>query len=190
MYRDLRISVPRRLEVDRPSKLGPSNFPTSIDQLKLLEYSSVPAGGQLEADLKKYYSIMSNVAGNTATQQDLTTLKDLMVRVRNYILTEDDYNLLADSIRTTQQYLINSMDAADGNYELISTIADQLVDQINDWSEWLQLEIGTLASQQGLGAPVYFGEVSPGPSAIGYLWVDESLDDDFIAPTLSFSEGG
>lgn len=185
-YNDLKISVPRRLEVEAPANLGPSRFPTNVDQLKLIEYSSVPAGGQLEADLRQYYTLMSSVASNNATHQDLTTLKDLMVRIRNYILTEDDYNLMADSIRTTQQYLINSMQAADSNYELISSVAQQLVDQLNDWSDWLQKEIATLGATKGLGAPVIFGQTSPGPSALGYLWVDESLDDDYIAPAISF----
>lgn len=185
-YSDLKISVPRRLEVDPPAELGPSKFPSNIDQLKLIEYSSVPAGGQLEEDLRQYYTLMASVASNNASNQDLTTLKDLMVRIRNYILTEDDYNLMADSIRTTQQYLINSLQAADGNYELISVVAQQLVDQLNDWSEWLQDEISTLAATKGLGAPVVYGEVNPGSSALGYLWIDESLDDDYIAPALSF----
>lgn len=185
-YQDIKISVPRRLEVEPPSKLGPSRFPSAIDQLKLIEYSSVPAGGQIESDLRQYYTLLASVASNNASHQDLTTLKDLMVRIRDYILTEDDYNLLADSVRTTQQFLINSMEAADGNYELISSVAQQLTDQINEWSIWLQSEIATLGATKGLGAPVIFGEVNPGPSAMGYLWVEE-LSDDFVAPVLSFN---
>lgn len=185
-YQDIKISVPRRLEVEPPSKMGPSRFPSAIDQLKLIEYSSVPAGGQIESDLRQYYTLLASVASNNASHQDLTTLKDLMVRIRDYILTEDDYNLLADSVRTTQQFLINSMEAADGNYELISSVAQQLTDQINEWSIWLQSEIATLGATKGLGAPVIFGEVNPGSSAMGYLWVEE-LSDDFVAPVLSFN---
>ena len=186
-YQDLKISVPRRLEVEPPKKLGPSQFPSNVDQLKIIEYSSVPAGGQLENDLRQYYTLLASVASNNASHQDLTTLKDLMVQIRNYVLTEDDYNLMADSIRTTQEYLVKSMEAADGNYELISAVAEQLVDQLNDWSVWLQEEIATLASKKGLGAPVVYSEASPGPSAIGYLWIDDNLSDDYIAPILSFN---
>ena len=186
-YQDLKISVPRRLEVEPPQKLGPSQFPSNVDQLKMIEYSSVPAGGQLENDLRQYYTLLASVASNNASQQDLTTLKDLMVQIRNYVLTEDDYNLMADSIRTTQEYLVKSIEAADGNYELISAVAEQLVDQLNDWSVWLQKEIATLAAKQGLGAPVVYSEVSPGPSAIGYLWIEDNISDDYIAPILSFN---
>lgn len=186
-YQDLKISVPRRLEIEPPQKLGPSQFPSNVDQLKMIEYSSVPAGGQLENDLRQYYTLLANVASNNASHQDLTTLKDLMVQIRNYVLTEDDYNLMADSIRTTQEYLVKSIEAADGNYELISAVAEQLVDQLNDWSVWLQGEIATLASQQGLGAPVVYSESSPGSSAIGYLWIDDNVSDDYIAPILSFN---
>ena len=186
-YQDLKISVPRRLEVEPPQKLGPSQFPSNVDQLKIIEYSSVPAGGQLENDLRQYYTLLASVASNNASHQDLTTLKDLMVQIRNYVLTEDDYNLMADSIRTTQEYLVKSLEAADGNYELISAVAEQLVDQLNDWSAWLQREIATLAAKQGLGAPVIYSELNPGPSAIGYLWVDDNISDDYIAPILSFN---
>lgn len=185
-YQEIKISVPRRLKVDPPASLGPSKFPTNVDQLKLIEYSSVPAGGQLESDLRQYYTLLASVASNNASHQDLTTLKDLMVRIRDYVLTEDDYNLMADSIRTTQEYLRNSMEAADGNYELISAVAQQLTDQLNEWSLWLQSEIATLGAKQGLGAPVIFGEVNPGPSAMGYLWVNEGIPEDFIAPVMSF----
>lgn len=186
-YQDLKISVPRRLEVEPPQKLGPSQFPSNVDQLKIIEYSSVPAGGQLENDLRQYYTLLASVASNNASHQDLTTLKDLMVQIRNYVLTEDDYNLMADSIRTTQEYLVKSLEAADGNYELISAVAEQLVDQLNDWSVWLQREIATLAAKQGLGAPVIYSELNPGPSAMGYLWVDDNISDDYIAPILSFN---
>ena len=48
---DLKIQVPRRLEIDPPANVGPSKFPSVVDQLKVIEYSSVPSGGQLEKDL-------------------------------------------------------------------------------------------------------------------------------------------
>lgn len=184
---DLKITVPRRMEVDPPANVGPSQFPSNIDQLKLIEYSSVPAGGQLEKDLQTYYNLLGSIASNNGSPQDLVTLKSLMVRIRNYVLTEDDYNLMADAIRTSQGYMIASMEAADGNYELISVVAQQLVDQLNEWSLWLQEELATLAAEQGLGAPVIYGEQAPGPSAVGYLWINDNLPDDYIASRISFN---
>lgn len=185
---NLRIEVPRRIPVSDPAKIGPSTFPSEVDQIKLIEYSAVPAGGKLEEDLKEYYTLLRSVATNNATEDDIVALKNIMVRVRNYVLTEDDYNLLADSVRTTQEYLLKSMEAADGNYELISVVASQTLEQINEWSYWLQKEIATLASEKGLGGAVVYGDVSPGPSAFGYLWVNTDYDDDYVAPGLFFDE--
>lgn len=186
--KELEITVPRRLEVDPPANIGPSKFPSSIDQLKVIEYSSIPAGGQLESDLHDYYSLLANVANNTASEQDLVKLKEIMLRVRNYVLTEDDFNLMADAVRTTQSYIKASLDAADGNYELVSSVAQQLVDQINDWSTWLEGELAKLATGQGLGAPVIYSEAAPNPSAIGYLWLNTYLGDDYIAPTIFWTD--
>lgn len=186
MRPELNISIPRRLEIDPPANTGPSKFPSVIDQLKVIEYSSVPAGGQLEKDLSRYYSIMANVAQNTASEQDYVALKEIMLRVRNYVLTEDDFNLMADAVRTTQTYLKTSMEAADGNYELISVVAEQFVNQINEWSEWLEKELAKIAVNKNWGAPVIYGANRPNPSAIGYLWINNSLPDSYIAPLMTF----
>lgn len=185
---EFNVEVPRRLVVDPPAQVGPSKFPATVDQLKLIEYSSVPAGGKLEQDLRDYYTIMSSVASNNASEQDLVALKELMLRVRNYVLTEDDFNLMADAIRTTQSYVLASIEAADGNYELVSTVTQQYVNQLNEWSEWLEQELAQVAVNKNLGAPIIYSETSPGPSAFGYLWVDLSLDDNYIAPMLDFNE--
>lgn len=187
---ELNVAIPRRLPIDPAALTGPSKFPTTIDQLKLIEYSSVPAGGKLEQDLHDYYAIMANVASNNASEQDLVALKELMVRVRNYVLTEDDFNLMADAIRTTQSYVLASIEAADGNYELVSVVTQQYINQLNEWSKWLEDELAKIATRTSWGAPVIYSEDNPGPSAFGYLWVDTSLDDDFIAPLIDFSGEG
>lgn len=183
---ELQVSIPRRLEVDPPANTGPSKFPSVVDQLKVIEYSSIPAGGQLEKDLHDYYAIMANVAQNTATEQDYVSLKELMLRVRNYVLTEDDFNLMADAVRTTQSYVKSSIEAADGNYELISVVAQQFVDQINEWSLWLEGELSRIAANKNWGAPVIYGEKRPDPSAIGYLWINNTMPDTYIAPLINF----
>lgn len=185
---NLEITVPRRLEIDPPAKIGPSKFPSAIDQLKIIEYSSIPAGGQIETDLSNYYSLMARIASNSASEQDLISLKEIMLRVRNYVLTEDDFNLMADAVRTTQSYVKAAVEAADGNFELVSSVAQQIVDQINDWSTWLQSELAQIAVNKNWGAPVIFGSQNPGPSAIGYLWINNELPDDYIAPTLVFDQ--
>ncbi len=187
-YKKLDVTIPRRLEVDPPANIGPSKFPSAVDQLKVIEYSSVPAGGQLERDLREYYLLVSSVAGNTASEQDLVRLKEIMLRVRNYVLTEDDFNLMADAVRTTQSYLKAALDAADGNFELVSSVAQKLVDQINDWSSWLEGELANIATNKNWGAPVIYSEQSPNPSALGYLWLNTYLGDDYVAPAMFWNQ--
>lgn len=78
------------------------------------------------------------------------------------------------------------MEAADGNYELISVVAEQFVNQVNEWSEWLEKELAKIAVNKNWGAPVIYGANRPNPSAIGYLWINNSLPDSYIAPLMTF----
>jgi len=181
------ISIPNIIDVGRPADLGPSVFPNSVDQLKLINYSAVPAGGQIEKDLEQYYLYMSKVASNTASESDLIALKQLMVRVREYIVTEDDFNLMADSVRTTQEYLLNALQAENRNFSVISEVAQSLADNLNAWSIVLQEELAKLAAEGGTaGAPVIYSVTNPGNSALGYLWINRELGEDFQAPPISY----
>lgn len=181
------VSIPNIIDVGRPKDLGPSVFPNSVDQLKLINYSAVPAGGQIEKDLQQYYLYMSKVASNTASESDLVSLKQLMVRVREYIVTEDDFNLMADSVRTTQEYLLNALQAENRNFSVISEVAQSLADNLNAWSTVLQEELAKLAAEGGTaGAPVIYSKMSPGNSALGYLWIDREMEESYIAPPLSY----
>lgn len=182
----LEISLPRKIDIGKPADLGPSVFPNSVDQLKLINYSSVPAGGQIENDLRNYYRYLAKVASNTATEQDLVSMKSLMVRIREYVVTEDDFNLMADAVRTTQEYMLNALDAESQSFDKISEVAQQLSDQLNDWSVAFQKEIAENAKEGTTGAPVVFSSMHPGTSALGYLWLDTEVGENYIAPTLSF----
>lgn len=183
---EINIQLPQRLEIPRPADIGPSVFPGAVDQLKLIQYSAVPAGGQLERDLRNYYGYMSKVASNTATEQDLASLKALMVRVREYIVTEDDFNLMADAVRTTQEYLLNAIGEEAKNFSTISEVARQLAENLNNWSEVFQDELAKVQSKGTSGAPVVYSVNHPGSSALGYLWINREVGENYIAPTLSF----
>lgn len=180
------IKIPQRLEIPRPADIGPSVFPGAVDQLKLIQYSAVPAGGQLEKDLHNYYAYMSKVASNTASEQDLVSLKALMVRVREYIVTEDDFNLMADAVRSTQEYMLNAISEESKNFTSIAEISRQLSDNLNAWSATFQQELAKVQSKGTTGAPVVYSVEHPGSSALGYLWINREIGENFIAPTLSF----
>lgn len=183
---EINIKIPQRLEIPRPADIGPSVFPGTVDQLKLIQYSAVPAGGQLERDLHNYYAYMSKVASNTASEQDLVSLKALMVRVREYIVTEDDFNLMADAVRTTQEYMLNAISEESKNFTSVAEVARQLSDNLNNWSEVFQLELAKVQSKGTSGAPVVYSVQHPGSSSLGYLWINREIGENYIAPTLSF----
>lgn len=183
------ITFPRRLEIPKPARIGPSVFPGSVDQLKLINYSSVPAGGQIEQDLKNYYMLLSNVASNQATEEELLSLKALMVRIREYVVTEDDFNLMADAVRTTQEYLLNAIDQEANNFTAITQVASQLITEINNWTAAFEADLAAAqAAGTALGAPVVFSSTQPTSPAggFGYLWIDSNVGEEFIAPMLSF----
>jgi len=185
----ININIPNVIDVGRPADLGPSVFPNSIDQLKLINYSAVPAGGQIENDLRQYYLYMSKVASNSASEAELIALKQLMVRIREYIVTEDDFNLMADAVRTTQEYLLNALDAESRNFGVITDVAEQLAENLNNWSIAFQEELAANQAATGTtGAPVIYSQTHPGNSALGYLWINRELSEDYIAPSLSFDE--
>lgn len=182
----INIKIPQRLDIPRPADIGPSVFPGAVDQLKLIQYSAVPAGGQLEKDLHNYYAYMSKVASNTASEQDLVSLKALMVRVREYIVTEDDFNLMADAVRSTQEYMLNAISEESKNFTSIAEISRQLAANLNAWSVTFQQELAKVQSKGTAGAPVVYSVDHPGSSALGYLWINREIGENFIAPTLSF----
>lgn len=185
----INVNLPKRLDIPTPARIGPSAFPGSVDQLKLINYSSVPAGGQIEHDLRNYYTLMAKVASNVATEAELLSLKSLMVRVREYVVTEDDFNLMADSVRATQEFLLSALDQESNNFTAITQIMESFAIQLNNWSEAWQQDLNN-AQKKGtaLGAPVIFGGNQPsGPAGgFGYLWVNNEVSDGFVAPDLSW----
>lgn len=187
--KEINIQFPRRAEIPKPARIGPSVFPGSVDQLKLINYSAVPAGGQIERDLKNYYMLLSNVASNQATEEELLSLKALMVRIREYVVTEDDFNLMADAVRTTQEYLLAALDQETNNFTAITQVASNLMEEINNWSAAFERDLAAAqVTGTALGAPVVYSSTQPTSPAggFGYLWLKTDLDEDYVAPMLSW----
>lgn len=187
---EIDINIPEKIEVSPPPQMGPSQFPTAIDQLKTIEYSSVPSGGQLEKDLHRYHTLMASISSNTASEQDYVSLKEIMLRVRNYVLTEDDFNLMADAVRNTQYYLREALDNSHSNFYAISSLVADFQASLNDWSKWLAEEVNQVTSKSDIGGKVFISDIAPPKSAFGYIWVDTSLPDDYIAPALGTDRSG
>jgi len=185
----INVQLPKRLDIPTPARIGPSAFPGSVDQLKLINYSAVPAGGQIEHDLRNYYTLLAKVASNTASEEELLSLKALMVRIREYVVTEDDFNLMSDAVRTTQEFLLAALDQESNNFTAITQVMESFATQLNNWSEAWQKDLNNAQTKgTALGAPVVFGAERPTTpaGAFGYLWVNNEVRNDFVAPDLSW----
>jgi len=84
-----------------PVPLGISSFPEQIDILKVLDFSNEADG---KAKLTAYYTAMSNYYANPSTD-NLSALDSAANDAKAYILTDEDYNKLAQSVMNTQLYL-------------------------------------------------------------------------------------
>lgn len=142
---NINLSLPQSLEsIDVPVQVGPSSFPNNIDQLKTIDYSSIPEDNILEQKLSRYYQLLSIISSNNATEKEISELQRIMLDVRNYVLTEEDFNLMADAVRTTQIYLKNAADANVNNYTAMTTAIKVLSDELNQWTQHLNNMIETL----------------------------------------------
>lgn len=99
------------VQLTKPSTINtgnPSAFPMSEDVFKNLNYESA-AQSELNTQMKQYYDILSKVMGGSATTQDIANLENLTTQIRDYVLTDDDYNLVIGALQNMQAYVIRFM---------------------------------------------------------------------------------
>ena len=84
---------------------GQSNFPTTTDNFKSLTYQSAGTTAAIKAKIEQYHTLMIKFGNGTATAADLTTVKALMVDIRDHVLTEDDLNLMVDALKKIEEYI-------------------------------------------------------------------------------------
>lgn len=84
-----------------PVPLGISSFPEQIDVLKILDFSNEADGKE---KLTAYYTAMANYYADPSTA-NLNLLNSAANDAKAYILTDEDYNKLAQSVMNTQLYL-------------------------------------------------------------------------------------
>lgn len=87
---------------------NPSSFPMREDVFKNLNYQSA-AQSELNSQMKQYYDILSKIMGGTATTQDIANLETITSEIREYVLTDDDYNLVIGALQNMQAYVIRFM---------------------------------------------------------------------------------
>lgn len=117
---------------------SPSQFPITEDSFKIIEMEYQTP--DLE-NIQEYYRLLNKVTTNgSATFQDLEKLQRLANEIKQYVLTDEDYNLMVGSIREMEAYILRFM------YRDISAKAaamdDALEIAINEFNTFMeQLEI-------------------------------------------------
>lgn len=99
------------VQLTKPSTINtgnPSAFPMSTDVFKNLNYESA-AQSELNTQMKQYYDILSKVMGGNATPQDIANLENITSQIREFVLTDDDYNLVVGALQNMQAYVIRFM---------------------------------------------------------------------------------
>lgn len=99
------------VELTKASQINvgnPSEFPLAKDNFKGLNYQSA-ANSDLNQYLALYYSIMNKIMAGTSTPTDIQTLTSLTTQIREYVLTDEDYNLVIGALQNMQTYILNFM---------------------------------------------------------------------------------
>ena len=87
---------------------NPSVFPLAKDNFKGLNYQSA-SKSELKTQLAEYYAIMNRIMAGTKTDADLANLTTLTTQIREFVLTDEDYNLVVGALQNMQTYILNFM---------------------------------------------------------------------------------
>ena len=87
---------------------NPSAFPLAKDSFKGLNYQSA-SKSELKTQLAEYYAIMNRIMAGTKTDADLANLTTLTTQIREFVLTDEDYNLVVGALQNMQTYILNFM---------------------------------------------------------------------------------
>lgn len=143
----------------KPVPLGISSFPEQIDILKILDFSTETDGKE---KLTAYYTAMANYYASPTTV-NLTALDSAANDAKSYILTDEDYNKLAQSVMNTQLYLKQYLPQ-------ISAVSQAQVDSIISNADSYYI-------QNAQAYTIFEGTSQPSAVTIGgtnknYMWFD------------------
>lgn len=123
--------------------LSNSKFPHDLDSLKLLNWTSKPVTSKVQQDLTKYYEILSKINAGTVRIEEIDSLKGLLPRIEDYVLTEKDYNTLASAVYNLELYILNycNEDLKDKS-DLLDRFLDDFTTSLNEWGKRLNNRLG------------------------------------------------
>ena len=59
--------------------------------------------------MKEYYEILARIMGGNTKSGDMQQLENLTGQIREFVLTDDDYNLVIGALQNMQTYVISFM---------------------------------------------------------------------------------
>ena len=99
------------VQLTKPTTINtgnPSAFPMAADVFKNLNYQTAQQS-ELNTQMKEYYEILARIMGGNTKSGDMQQLENLTGQIREFVLTDDDYNLVIGALQNMQTYVISFM---------------------------------------------------------------------------------
>ena len=99
------------VQLTKPTTINtgnPSAFPMAADVFKNLNYQTAQQS-ELNTQMKEYYEILARIMGGNTKSGDMQQLENLTGQIREFVLTDDDYNLVIGALQNMQTYAISFM---------------------------------------------------------------------------------
>ena len=99
------------VQLTKPTTINtgnPSAFPMAADAFKNLNYQTAQQS-ELNTQMKEYYEILARIMGGNIKSGDMQQLENLTGQIREFVLTDDDYNLVIGALQNMQTYVISFM---------------------------------------------------------------------------------
>ena len=99
------------VQLTKPTTINtgnPSAFPMAADVFKNLNYHTAQQS-ELNTQMKEYYEILARIMGGNTKSGDMQQLENLTGQIREFVLTDDDYNLVIGALQNMQAYIISFM---------------------------------------------------------------------------------
>ena len=99
------------VQLTKPTTINtgnPSAFPMATDVFKNLNYQTAQQS-ELNTQMKEYYEILARIMGGNTKSGDMQQLENITGQIREFVLTDDDYNLVIGALQNMQTYVISFM---------------------------------------------------------------------------------
>ena len=99
------------VQLTKPTTINtgnPSAFPMAADVFKNLNYQTAQQS-ELNTQMKEYYEILARIMGGNTKPGDIQQLENITGQIREFVLTDDDYNLVIGALQNMQAYIISFM---------------------------------------------------------------------------------